>query len=365
MNILIPMAGLGSRFKVCGYEKPKPLIEVDGVPMIENAIKTLDMEGNYIFVIREYDQEENTKDLISCLMKIKPRCVIVKTKKLTQGAAETCLLAKKYIDNDEKLIITNCDQLMSWKSNQFKTFLECDYDGIVVTHDSSNPKNSFIALDENGYGKELREKEPISNLALIGLHYWKRGSDFVRSAECLIKNKIKEADEYYIAPTYNVLIKDGLRIKNYHLEKNEYHPIGTPKDLKIYIGKKNEFKTVKPKTIICDIDGTIIKHVHQYSDIKDDRPLLNEGVIEKFNEWDSFGHHIIVMTARKESARKKTEEDLRNIGIPYDQLIMGATSGQRVLINDKLTTSCESRAKGIDVITDQGFKNIKWLELGL
>ena len=181
----------------------------------------------------------------------------------------------------------------------------------------------------------------------------------------MISNNEKDSGEFYVAPTYNFLINKGLKIKNYHLEKNEYHPIGTPKDLKIYIGKKNEFKTEKPKTIVCDLDGTILRHVHRYSDIKDDIPKTNPGVIEKFNEWDSFGHCIILMTARKESARNKTEKDLQLLGIPYDQLIMGVTSGKRVIINDKLTSSCKSRAGAVDIITDQGFKKINWKEIGL
>ena len=365
MNILIPMAGLGSRFKICGYEKPKPLIIVDDAPMIERSISTLNIEGTYIFVIREYDNSQNTKDLVACLRRIKPDCKIVITDKITSGAAETCLLAKDHINNSEKLVIANCDQLMDWKSENFIKATKKDFDGLVVTHTSVDPKNSFISLDENGLAKELREKKAISDVALIGIHYWKKGSDFVRSAEEMIKNQSKDAGEYYVAPTYNLLIKQGLKISNYHLEKNEYHPIGTPKDLKIYIGKKNEFKTKKPNTIVCDLDGTIIRHVHRYSDIKDGLPSLNPGVLEKFNEWDSYGHHIILMTARKESARKKTEKDLELLGIPYDQLIMGVTSGRRVIVNDKLTKNSESRACSVDVITDSGFENIDWDSVGL
>ena len=236
MNILIPMAGLGSRFKICGYEKPKPLIEVDGVPMIEKAVNTLNIDGQYIFVVRRYKNQSNNDDLVNCLKKIKPDCIIVETSHLTGGAAETCLLAKDYIDNDSKLIITNCDQLMEWDSSDFVKRTESNLDGIVVTHNSKDPKNSFISLDGSGYAKELREKKQISNLALIGLHYWKKGKYFVESAESMISNNEKDSGEFYVAPTYNFLINKGLKIKNYHLEKNEYHPIGTPKDLKIYIG---------------------------------------------------------------------------------------------------------------------------------
>ena len=144
MKILIPMAGLGSRFKVCAYEKPKPLIEVDGVPMIERSISTLNIDGDYVFVIRAYDNDQNTKDLVECLQRIKPECQIILTDTVTSGAAETCLLAKNHINNNEKLIIANCDQLMDWNSENFIKETQKNFDGLVVTHTDTDPKNSFI-----------------------------------------------------------------------------------------------------------------------------------------------------------------------------------------------------------------------------
>jgi len=126
------------------------------------------------------------------------------------------------------------------------------------------------------------------------------------------------------------------------------------------LGKQSEFYSIKPRTIICDIDGTILKHAHVFSDLNKFDPKANPGVIEKFNEWDSLGHKIILMTARKESARKLTESQLSELGIMWDVLIMGVTSGKRVLINDKLKEVDDDRAIAINVITDSGFDNIDW-----
>jgi len=362
MNIVIPMAGEGSRFKVCGYENPKPLIEIDGKPMIQLAVETLGLEGKYIFVIREYDNKELTIRLENLLKSIKKDCIIVKTDTLTKGATATCLLAKKYFDDNEKLIITNCDQLMHWDSKRFQNFINdnSDLGGIVITYDSLNEKNSFVKLEDNGYASLFKEKERISDKALIGLHYWKQGKDFVSSAERMINQNNLSQNEYYIAPTYNYLIDDGLKITNYHLKKNQYIPVGTPEDLKVYIGKKNEFLKSKPSTILCDLDGTILKHVHRYSSITLDDCALNPGVKEKFDEWDSLGHKIILMTARKESARKITEACLEKLVIPYDMLIMGVTSGKRIIINDKLGDDYPDRALSVSVIADEGFNNINW-----
>ena len=94
MNILIPMAGEGSRFKLGGYEKPKPLISVNGIPMIEKAIKSLGLNGKFIFIVRNFFNEKNTKELEDTLKRIIPDCVIVKIENKTRGSAETCLFAK-------------------------------------------------------------------------------------------------------------------------------------------------------------------------------------------------------------------------------------------------------------------------------
>jgi hydroxymethylpyrimidine pyrophosphatase-like HAD family hydrolase len=131
------------------------------------------------------------------------------------------------------------------------------------------------------------------------------------------------------------------------------------------IGKKNEFYTEKPKTIFCDIDGSILKHAHRFSDLDKFDPVALPGVVEKFNEWDSLGHKIILVTARKESGREMTERQLKSLGLMWDQLIMGVSSGQRILLNDKLQPEDLDRANSINLITDQGFINIDWKKYGL
>lgn len=368
INLLIPMAGEGSRFKINGYENPKPLIEVNGTPMIEYAINSIDIkEANHVFVIRKYSDENHTKNLRELLNRISPECKIVETNTLTRGSAETCMLAKKYIDNDDELMIANCDQFLSWDSRKFIEFVDANknLDSIVVTYKSSDPKNSFAKLGKSGLVAKIAEKNPISDTALIGVHYWRKGKDFVSSTRKMINDNCMENGEFYVAPTLNYLIESKMQVGIYHLADNEYQSLGTPNDLRLHVGKLNEFKEGKPRTIICDIDGTIFKHAHRYSNLLKHDLELNNGVLEKFDEWDSSGLKIILMTGRKESARKLTENQLEKMGIPYDQLIMNVGNGPRVIINDKLFESSPDRAYSVNVKTDSGFEDVDWKKIGL
>lgn len=366
MNIVIPMAGLGSRFKNVGIDTPKPLIVVNNRYLIEHSVSSLDIDAKYIFITRKYENQEDNDKLSLLLKKLKPESIEICLDHDQYGAADAALYAKDYIDNDEELIITNCDQLLNWDSSIFINHCRSSYyDGVVVTFKSSDSKHSYVIL-ENEIIKRIAEKEVISNDALVGVHYWKKGSDFVKSAKSLLAEyRLKGLNECYISSTYQYLIDSGLKIGTYAMPQNGYVSLGTPNDVDIYLSKLKEYYSEKPKTIFCDIDGTLIKHVHRFSYIGFEPATALEGVVKKFNEWDSKGHKIILTTARKESARMLTEKQLTDLGICWDQLIMGVTSGVRVLINDKHLESDVDRAVSINVITDQGFEDINWDKIGL
>lgn len=234
LNILIPMAGLGDRFKQSGYTTIKPLISIFNKPMIQWAVESLGIDGNFIFVVNT--KNELHMELIHILKTLKPECTIIETDYLTEGPASSCLLAKSYVDNEEPLLITNCDQIMTWEINKFKEYVETfDGDGFVVTYDSNTTKNSYIRVDDSGVGVELAEKKVISSLSLNGIHFWKKGKDFVYSAEKMIKMNKRVNDEFYIAPTYNELIAIGKIIRNYSIDKNHHWPVGTPEDLNTFV----------------------------------------------------------------------------------------------------------------------------------
>ena len=366
INILIPMAGLGTRFKNEGFNLPKPLIEVNGKTLIEHSVSTLGIEGQYIFITRQYDEPAHNELLSAKLKQLYPTSTEITLSQPTRGSVETCLAAAKLINTDDPLIITNCDQITDWDAAEFLEFVsQRSIAGAIVTYTSSNPKNSF-AVVEGGRVVEVVEKNPVTDIALIGLHYWKHGEDFVRTANELMKSfKDNGRPECYISETYNYLIQEGRLIKNFHIDENQYISLGTPYDLTIYQGKVKEFYTDKPKTIFCDIDGTLLKHVHKFSELIDTVPKLLDGVREKINQWDSQGHKIILVTARKESAREMTEKHLRDLGLCWDHLIMGVTSGNRILINDKLNKTNPDRSQAVNVITNSGFGSIDWDNYGL
>lgn len=239
LNILIPMAGRGSRFKTSGYTVPKPLIPIEDKPMIQHAVDTLGVKGNYIFICqKEHDLADQLKELYK-------GCDVIEIDYTTEGAACTALLAKQYINNDSPLIITNCDQIMWWDDKSFSTFVEnYPYDGFVVTYTSDTPKNSYIKLDREGFGTELAEKQVISSISLNGIHYWKYGRDFVNSAEDVINRDIRFNNEFYIAPTYNSLIEKGRKIGVYHIPNEQHNAVGTPEDLIKYTDRVYNYESI-------------------------------------------------------------------------------------------------------------------------
>lgn len=236
MNIVIPLAGLGTRFP--NHDLPKPLIDVNGQHMIEAAIETLGVQGNLIFIVRQIHID---KYAIDKFLKNKYNCTILSVDEITQGPACTALLAKDYINNDAPLIITNCDQIMKWDPVVFQTFCNTyPHDGFMVTYYSKTEKNSYVYLNDDGFIGTVKEKEVISNVSTNGIHFWKLGKDFVKSAEEMISLQDTAPNgEYYIAPSYNHMIKYGKKIGIFHIPNFQHWAIGTEEDLNLYLKNYN------------------------------------------------------------------------------------------------------------------------------
>ena len=232
MNVLIPMAGAGSRFEKAGFTFPKPLIEVNGKPMIQVVIENMNIDANFIYVVQKSHREKYNLDTLLNL--ITPNCKVVEVDGITEGAACTALLAKEFINNEQPLFFANSDQFIEWNSNDFfYKMQETDVDGGIVTFEATHPKWSFVKVDENGFVVEVAEKNPISNIATVGFYYWKSGSDFVNYAEQMIEEDIRVNNEFYVCPVFNQAIRDSKRISVFNIEK--MWGLGTPEDLDFYI----------------------------------------------------------------------------------------------------------------------------------
>jgi len=245
-NIVISLAGKSQRFFDAGFIQPKYYLPMaDGKSMIEHSIDSLKISGNYIFIVQKIHCEKYNIDKF--LKEKYPASTICYLNHYTQGAAESIYLAAKhYIDNDLPLIISNCDQTLEWDSTDFiKKTLEENVDGCVLTFWADTTKNSYAKVQEDTTKIiELAEKVVISNDSLVGVHSWKKGSDFCRSAEILFDKNIRANNEYYISISYNPLISQGKNIHIVPMKTNEvYWSVGTPEQYYDYLQKK--FGSVK------------------------------------------------------------------------------------------------------------------------
>jgi NDP-sugar pyrophosphorylase family protein len=233
MHILIPMSGAGRRFAEMGYAKPKPLIEFFGKPMIEHVLKNLGSDNKYTLCVLK-DHYDADQTVFNRLKNQVDKLNIVVIDKITQGAAETCLLAKQHIDPESPLMIANCDQLMSWNQKAFENYMVKDMlDGAMFVFNSDSAKNSYVEVDSNNLAVRTAEKQVISPYATTGIYVWDKGIDFVWAAERMIAKNLRANNEFYVAPVYNENIARGDRIGIW--SPDEHWPIGTPEDLEIYI----------------------------------------------------------------------------------------------------------------------------------
>lgn len=227
------MAGLGSRFKY-SHKEPKPLIDVNGKSMIEAIIDCIRPIQNhrFIFIINmAMDKQWGISQRLK-----EPESIIIRLDHETEGALCSVLAATKYINNDDELLISNCDQIIEFNINEFYgTAMKSDSDGMILTYPSVEPFHSFAKI-EGDYVTECAEKIVISNHATVGIYWFRYGRDFVNAAaEKVGSNEREPNGEFYNCPVYNKLIKNGLKVKIYEVEKEKVFTIGNPETLRMYL----------------------------------------------------------------------------------------------------------------------------------
>ncbi len=236
LNIVIPMAGEGRRFKEAGYSFPKPLIDVKGKTMIERVVTNIKPLSDHRFIFICQKKHYDTYDLYNVLRNsTNGHFEVVKLDGITGGAACTILTASKHIDNEDELLIANSDQIVDIDINRFlEAARTSGNEGLIMTFESSHPKWSYARIDK-GLVVEVAEKKVISKNATVGIYYFRKGKDFVESASSMIVKNILFNSEFYVCPTYNELILKGKRIGIYPINMADMHGMGTPDDLEDFI----------------------------------------------------------------------------------------------------------------------------------
>ena len=251
-NILIPMAGLGSRFVKEGFKVPKQIINVKDKHLIDISLDCLDYKDcNLIFVVRdEHVYNHHMDELLK--KKFGDDITIVVLDKLTDGSVCSCLYAEDYINNDAPLIIHTLDI-------EFRPVFdphvmnELDADGLILTFKSNSINYSYAQIDDDGYVIKTAEKKAISSNACVGIYGYKKGSDFCKYAKEMIDKNLRTKNEFYISPLYNLLIEDGKKIVTDSVEK--MHIFGTPDEYNFY--KENVTQRIgdKPIALCSDHSG--------------------------------------------------------------------------------------------------------------
>jgi len=236
INLLVPAAGLGSRFAAAGYDKPKPFIDVAGRPMIQRVLDNVSTPDAQVTVLLQAQHAREAADMTDAL---RARGVVVSVvDKLTEGTACTLLLARHRFDNDAPLLIANSDQIVDFDIGDFvRDCFERRLDGSILVFEdvARNPKWSFAKPGPDGLVERVAEKDPISPYATVGVYLFRRGRDFVAAAIDMIARNERVNNEFYTCPVFNYAIRNGLKIGMYEVPAGAMHGLGTPEDLQAYL----------------------------------------------------------------------------------------------------------------------------------
>lgn len=241
INLVFPMGGRGGRFARKGYRLPKPMIEVLGKPIVEHTLDSYTVEGRYIFVaLREHLEE----GLGSLLQRLRPEATIIPIDGVTDGPVCTVLKARDLIDNEDELLIADCDSVLVWPDRWvIEWFKKRGATGGVTTRITENPHCSYAALDAQGWVLETREKDPFTMFSTTGPYWWRQGRDFVAVAEQAIARNQRSRGEFYVSPLYNDHIASGGRVLAYPLA--EFWSLGTPDDVDCFVNAHQAVASVK------------------------------------------------------------------------------------------------------------------------
>ncbi len=251
MQIVIPMSGAGSRFKAKGYDKIKPLIEVDGKPIIEHVINLFPGENDFLFICREDHMEQY--DLVNLLNKLKPGSTIIGIPPHKYGPVYAVLQAENLVKDDEPIMVSYCDYFMNWNYADFKKEVaQTPQAGNVICYTGFHPhllhKNVYAGclVGDDGFLTKIQEKHSFEANKMLGHHsggayYFESGNLLKHYFKDIIEKDININGEYYVSMVYELMLNDNRKVGVYD-KVEHFCQWGTPEDLEEYLYWSSVFK---------------------------------------------------------------------------------------------------------------------------
>lgn len=240
IEIIIPMAGLGTRFSQVGYAEPKPLIPVLNKPMIQWVVENVrpkNFRSHFTFICNE----EHLKKLAveALLRRLEPTCTIIPVKETTAGAACTVLLAYNRLLSARPVLIANSDQWVDFEIDRFiQNAFQKESDGSILTFQANDKKWSYAKLDrQNQWVTEVAEKSAISPHATVGIYFFRQAYQLAQGLQSMVRKNLRTNGEFYLCPVYNELLADGKKIQIFEIPASSMHGLGTPEDLATFLEK--------------------------------------------------------------------------------------------------------------------------------
>lgn len=372
INLLIPINGLGNRFKEENYLLPKPLINVLGKPMIFWLLDNLNLANVDKIIIPYTNVLDNFNFQTRLKERYKVEFVFFPLSRPTKGAAETVHLALQNLDDEtlsKNIMVMDCDTF--YFNDIISSYIESSTkNAIFYFHDAQeNPIYSYIKLSTTNLVEDIREKEKISDNANCGVYCFENGTTLDQYCVELIENNLTQKNELYISGVYKQMLENGIGIRGIHI--TDFHCVGTPLQLKIFC-ENNKSKTER---FCFDLDGTLVTKPRIEGDYTSCDPI--EANISYLKHLKKLGHYIIISTARRmrthhgninavvKDIGKITIDQLDNFGIPYDELHFGKPYAHHYI--DDLAFNCNfnlEKQTGYynSTIKSRAFNNVEIME---
>ena len=257
MQIVIPMSGFGERFRRVGYKVPKPLIEIDGKPIIAHVIELFPDETDFTFICNEEHLNEPMFNMEAAIKQFCPIGKIIGIKPHRLGPVNAIIEAQKYLDMKKPTVVNYCDFTCYWNWRHFKYFIEkIDCFGAVPAYHNFHPHslgstNYAYIKEADGWMTDIKEKESFTNnrmqeFASSGTYYFKTAQLMIEAFEATVSNGWSVAGEFYVSLAYKWLLMQKKPIAIYPLQ--HFMQWGTPEDVAEYKKWSDMFKRIlKPR----------------------------------------------------------------------------------------------------------------------